>query len=53
MKLSGICKLSGKFAQAVVSQWEDIKAGAATQLFGHAAQTVAVNIQIGQFLQPT
>lgn len=51
MQLSGICKFSRKFAHAVVSQWEDIEARAATQFFGHAAQTVAVYIQIGQFLK--
>lgn len=51
MQLSGICKLSRKFAQAVVSQWENIEAGTAAQLFGHAAQTVAIYIQVGQLLQ--
>lgn len=51
MQLGGICKLSGQFAQAVVSQWENVEAGTAAQLFGHAAQTVAVYIQVGQLLQ--
>lgn len=51
MQLSGICKLSRQFAQAVVSQRENVEAGTAAQLFGHAAQAVTVYIQVGQLLQ--
>lgn len=50
MQLRCICKLSRKFLQAVVPQRENIEAGTAAQLFGHAAQTVAIYIQIGQLL---
>lgn len=51
MQLGGVCQLGGQFAQAVVSQGENIEAGTAAQLFGHAAQPVAVYIQVGQLLQ--
>jgi len=51
MEFSGICKLSRQLGQVIVSQREDVEAGTAAQLFGHAAQTVAVYIQVGQLLQ--
>ena len=51
MQLSGICELSGQFAQAIVSEREDVETGTAAQLFGHGAQMVAVYIQVGQLLQ--
>lgn len=51
MQLGGVCELSRQFAEAIVPQREDVEAGAAAQLFGHAAQTVAVYIQVGQLLQ--
>lgn len=51
MQLSGICKLSRQFAQAVVSQRENVEAGTAAQLFGHTAQAVTIYIQVGQLLQ--
>lgn len=51
MQLSSICELSRKFAQAVVPQRENVEAGTPAQLFGNAAQAVAVYIQVGQLLQ--
>lgn len=51
MQLGGICQLCRKLVQAVVPQGENVEAGTAPQLFGHAPQTVAVYIQVRQLLQ--
>lgn len=51
VQLGGVGELDGEFAEAVVPQREHVEAGAAPQLFGHVAQTVAVYIQVGQLLQ--
>lgn len=51
VQLGGVGELGGQLAEAVVTQRQDVEAGAAPQLFGHVAQTVAVYIQVGQLLQ--
>lgn len=51
MQLGGVCQLSGQFAQAIISQREDVEAGAAAEFFGHAAEPVPVYIQVCQLLQ--